>query len=324
MGLLDNIFNSFKDTIFLKEDSDLEKQVEELKRIKESGNNSYSIDKDIKLLELGIKGENEIAYELKNANLGLYVLRDVTIEHEGNKAQIDYVVISKGFTYLIECKNLIGNIYVDNKGQFQREYELGGKKVKEAIYSPYTQAIRHKEILKKRWISRNNKITVAMKEKYFDTLWYKPLVVLANSKSILNTKYAPKEIRNNTIRVDQLVEYIKKDLMSYDKDLISSQKSMLEMGNSFLEANVTEYNSIANKYNKNEKIVNKEDLIEQLKNFRKEKSKEMGVPAYYVFNDEELDKIIDVMPKTVEELKPILTPIKIKVHGENIINIVNK
>lgn len=112
--------------------------------------------------------------------------------------------------------------------------------------------------------------------------------------------------------------------MSYDKDLISSQKSMLEMGNSFLEANVTEYNSIANKYNKNEKIVNKEDLIEQLKNFRKEKSKEMGVPAYYVFNDEELDKIIDVMPKTVEELKPILTPIKIKVHGENIINIVNK
>ena len=165
MGLLDNIFNSFKDTIFLKEDSDLEKQVEELKRIKESGNNSYSIDKDIKLLELGIKGENEIAYELKNANLGLYVLRDVTIEHEGNKAQIDYVVISKGFTYLIECKNLNGNIYVDNKGQFQREYELGDKKVKEAIYSPYTQAIRHKEILKKRWISRNNKITVAMKEK---------------------------------------------------------------------------------------------------------------------------------------------------------------
>lgn len=153
---------------------------------------------------------------------------------------------------------------------------------------------------------------------------YKPLVVLANSKSILNTKYAPKEIRNNTIRVDQLVEYIKKDLMSYDKDLISSQKSMLEMGNSFLEANVTEYNSIANKYNKNEKIVNKEDLIEQLKNFRKEKSKEMGVPAYYVFNDEELDKIIEVMPKTVEELKPILIPIKIKVHGENIINIVNK
>lgn len=324
MGLLDNIFNSFKDTIFLKEDSDLEKQVEELKRIKESGNNSYSIDKDIKLLELGIKGENEIAYELKNANLGLYVLRDVTIEHEGNKAQIDYVVISKGFTYLIECKNLIGNIYVDNKGQFQREYELGDKKVKEAIYSPYTQAIRHKEILKKRWISRNNKITVAMKEKYFDTLWYKSLVVLANSKSILNTKYAPKDIRNNTIRVDQLVEYIKKDLMSYDKDLISSQKSMLEMGNSFLEANVTEYNSIANKYNKNEKTVNKENLKEQLKNFRKEKSKEMGVPAYYVFNDEELDKIIEVMPKTVKELKPILTPIKIKVHGENIINIVNK
>lgn len=324
MGLLDNIFNSFKDTVFLKEDSDLEKQVEELKQIKDSGNNSYSIDRDIKLLELGIKGENEIAYELKNANLGLYVLRDVTIEFDGNKAQIDYVVVSKGFTYLIECKNLIGNIYVDNKGQFQREYEIGGKKIKEAIYSPYTQAIRHKEILKKRWISKNNKLTVAMKEKYFDSLWYKPLVVLANSKSILNTKYAPKEIRNNTIRVDQLVEYIKKDIMSYDKDLISSQKSMLEMGNSFLEANITEYNSIANKYNKEEQKINKDELIEELKSFRKEKSKEMGVPAYYVFNDDELNKIVETMPKSTDELKTILSPIKIKVHGDNIIKIINK
>lgn len=324
MGLLDNIFNSFKDTIFLKEDSDLEKQVEELKQIKNSGNNSYSIDRDIKLLELGIKGENEIAFELKNANLGLYVLRDVTIEFDGNKAQIDYVVVSKGYTYLIECKNLIGNIYVDNKGQFQREYELGGKKIKEAIYSPYTQAIRHKDILKKRWISKNNKLTVAMKEKYFDSLWYKPLVVLANSKSILNTKYAPKEIRNNTIRVDQLVEYIKKDIMSYDKDLISSQKSMLEMGNSFLEANITEYNSIANKYNKEEQKINKDEFIEELKSFRKEKSKEMGVPAYYVFNDDELNKIVETMPKSTEELKTILSPIKIKVHGDNIIKIINK
>ena len=68
MGLLDNIFNSFKDTVFLKEDSDLEKQVKELKQIKYSGNNSYSIDRDIKLLELGIKDENEIAYDLKNAD----------------------------------------------------------------------------------------------------------------------------------------------------------------------------------------------------------------------------------------------------------------
>ena len=210
MELLDKLLNTFKDTIFLKDDSNLEKQVEELKKIKGENIDSTSIDKDIKFLEYGIKGENEIAYELKHANLGLYVLRDVTINYEDTKAQIDYIVISKGFTYLIECKNLIGNIYVDDKGQFQREYEFGNKKIKEAIYSPYTQAVRHKEILKKRWISRNSKLVVAMKEKLFDKLWYKPLVVLANSKSILNVKYAPREIKNNIVRVDQLVEYIKR------------------------------------------------------------------------------------------------------------------
>lgn len=149
MGIIDNIFKPFKDTVFLKEDSNLEKQLKELKELQKS-NNSLSLAKDIKLLEWGIKGEEAIAYELKCANLGLYVLRDITISYEDLKAQIDFVVVSKGFVYLIECKNLIGNIYVDNKGEFQREYDLGGKKIREAIYSPYTQAMRHKDILKKR------------------------------------------------------------------------------------------------------------------------------------------------------------------------------
>ena len=337
MELLDKLLNTFKDTIFLKDDSNLEKQVEELKKIKGENIDSTSIDKDIKFLEYGIKGENEIAYELKHANLGLYVLRDVTINYEDTKAQIDYIVISKGFTYLIECKNLIGNIYVDDKGQFQREYEFGNKKIKEAIYSPYTQAVRHKEILKKRWISRNSKLVVAMKEKLFDKLWYKPLVVLANSKSILNVKYAPREIKNNIVRVDQLVEYIKKDLSMYDRSLLSNQKEMLSLANSFLESHTEEYNSIANKYliqNKKENTGNKiepkneldnqNDLISELKEFRKEISKEMKIPPFYVFNDEELSKIVSQRPKNIEDLKSVLTPIKIKIHGENIIKIVNK
>ena len=64
MELLDKLLNTFKDTIFLKDDSNLEKQVEELKKIKGENIDSTSIDKDIKFLEYGIKGENEIAYEL--------------------------------------------------------------------------------------------------------------------------------------------------------------------------------------------------------------------------------------------------------------------
>ena len=252
------LFDVFRDTIFLKEDSDLEKQISELKEIRENVKDKEKIDKDIRLLELGLQGEKEIAFELKNANIGMYVLHDITLTFEDLKAQIDYVIVTKGSVYLIECKNLIGNITVDNKGQFSREFVVNGRKIKEGIYSPYTQAQRHKEIIKKRWLSKTNKLFASMREKYFDNYWYKPLVVLSNSKSILNTKYAPREIKNNTIRVDQLIDYIKNDIANYDRDLYSNKKTMEEIAQSFLEANVSEYVSIADRY-KDE--VGKEEVV---------------------------------------------------------------
>ena len=47
----------------------------------------------------------------------------------------------------------------------------------------------------------------------------------------------------------------------------------------------------------------------------------MNIPAYYVFTNEELDKLVELRPKTIEELKNanILTTIKSKTHGEEII-----
>lgn len=321
MNIIDCIFDTFKETIFLKDDSNLKKQVEELKEIQKE-NNSPNINKDIKLLELGIKGEEAISFELKNCNLGLYVLRDVTIKHNDTKAQIDYVIVSKGYIYLVECKNLIGNIYVDSNGQFQREYEYNGKKIKESIYSPYTQAIRHKEILKSKWMSKNSKLSVAIGEKYFDKLWYKPLVVIANPKSILNIKFAPKDIKSNIVKVDNLIKYIENDIKSYDKSLLSSKKVMEEMAKNWLLANVNEYHSIADKYKTNEEKVSK--LRQSLKDFRLEKARQMKVPPYYIFNDNELELIVKNNPKSEEELKKILPPIKVKCHGKEILQIIKK
>ncbi|HAB65870.1 MAG TPA: hypothetical protein DCE23_00740 [Firmicutes bacterium] len=245
------LFDVFRDTVFLKEDSSLEKQIDELKKIRDNVSDKDKIDKDIKLLELGLQGEKEIAFELKNANIGMYVLHDVTLSYEDLKAQIDYVIVTKGYTYLVECKNLLGDIIVDNQGQFMRSYEVKGKKIKEGIYSPYTQAVRHKEILKKRWLSKRNKLQIMLWEKSFENMWYKPLVVLSNSKCLLNTKYAPNDVKKNTIRVDQLVGYIKRDLERYDHDMYSSKKNMVELAESFLKDNEeVEYYDIASRYQK--------------------------------------------------------------------------
>lgn len=336
--MFENVFNPFRETAFLKEDSTMDIDLVKLKEIRDKVKNKSEIDKDIKLIELGVKGEAEIAFELKNANLGLVVLRDITLEFQGNKAQIDYVIVSKGFTYFVECKNLIGNIYIDNNGQFTREYNYNGKKIKEGIYSPYTQAVRHKEIFRNIWLNSHNSFVKLLVGSSFDNNWYKPLVVLSNSKALLYDKYAPKNIRDCTIRVDQLVSYIEKDLSNYDKDLLANKKRMYSLAQSFLDLNVTNNTSFASKYiNELESsdnatlevkaVVNdpsKDELKSKLTDYRKNKSLKMNVPAYYIFTNDEYDKIIELRPKTIEELGKIISPIKVKCHGKEIIDLISK
>lgn len=59
--------------------------------------------------------------------------------------------------------------------------------------------------------------------------------------------------------------------------------------------------------------------------FRKTKAHTKNIPAYYIFNDKELENLIKFKPKTLEELKKlkILEDIKIRLHGLEIINIIN-
>lgn len=314
------LFNKFRDTVFLKSDSDLTRQLESLKSIRDKVNNKDEIDKDIKLLEYGIKGENDIAFELKNAHLGMYVLHDVTYEIDGNKAQTDYLIFSRGYSYIIECKNLIGNITVDNNGQFYREYEYNGKKIKEGIYSPYTQALRHKDILKKVWASYHNKLNNFLYADKLDKESFIPLVVLSNPKSLLNIRYAPKEIKSHILRGDQLVSYIQKGIDKTDKMYLLNEKTLKKIAETWLERSIQNNTDITNKYLKQN---NNTSIEEKLKTFRKEKSKEKNIPAYYIFTDKELESILNTMPKSIEDLKEILTDTKIKYHGEEIIKIVN-
>lgn len=73
-----------------------------------------------------------------------------------------------------------------------------------------------------------------------------------------------------------------------------------------------------------ETTIDNDNLKTKLINFRKERSASMNIPAYYVFTNEELDKLVELKPKDISELKSILTPIKIKTHGNEIINIIKE
>lgn len=52
----------------------------------------------------------------------------------------------------------------------------------------------------------------------------------------------------------------------------------------------------------------------------------MKIPPYYVFNNDELDQLLEIRPQSVEALAKsnILPSIKNKTHGIEIINELNK
>ena len=275
------------------------KAVEELNQIQEylKEHNDKELEKKARLIQYGIDGEKNILFELKNSHFPMYVLHDVYMVNHDLSAQIDYIIITPSMVYFIECKNLIGTIMIDAMGNFTREYTYNGKRIKEGIYSPITQSQRHLDLYKSLRAKRQGTVMKFIYDKTFSNN-FKSLVVLANPKSILKSRYAPKEIKDKVIKADQLIDYIKR----HEQSAFRNQKDMIELADIFLSYHQDKEIQSIQKEN-NSVIEEKNDsLIEQLKNYRLTKAKEKNLPPYYVFNDETLNEIISIKPQTIDEL----------------------
>lgn len=332
MGLIDSAIDAFrfKDTVFYKENSDLQSKYDALKKLNEEYPNNEELLSELFIVKKGLDGENEIAYQLKKAHIGMYVLRDIKVKHEDLTAQIDYVIITPVYTYYVECKNLVGNITVTDKGDFIREFTINGKKIKKGMYSPLRQVEAQREVIRKIWESNSSAIKKFFASKNFD-YYRRVLVVAANQDTILNTNRAPKEMKYKILRADALVRQIEYDLEHRGNDeYLESKKGMEEMAQSYVDLSSKEeinyYDYYKEKYCNDVSAPINDDLKDRLIELRKNRSNEMNIPAYYVFTNEELDKLVEMRPKTIEELKNanILTTIKIKTHGEEIIKVINK
>lgn len=251
MSIIDAFFNKRIGPVFLKENSDAENFIAKMKTLSEraSGNLKNEIDEQIKLAEIGLLGEKQIIYELKNSGLDMYILHDIYLEKGDLSAQIDFLICTRQHIYAIECKNLFGDIEIDDKGNFIRRFNYGKFYKREGLYSPVTQNERHLNVLRE--VRRDAKIGsfLGLAEKVFDENFssnYKSIVVLANPKTVLNDKKAPKNIREKVIRADQLVAFIKK--MDNTREADWSDSSMLETMQYFLNCNRPNKSDYARKY----------------------------------------------------------------------------
>ena len=342
MGLIDTAIDAlrFKDTIFYKENSDLQDKYDALKKLNAEFPNNDDLLSELFITKKGLDGENEISYQLKKAHIGMYVLRDIKVKYEDLTAQIDYIVITPVYIYYIECKNLVGNITVTEKGDFIREFTINGKKIKKGMYSPLRQVEAQREVIRKIWESNSSNIKKIFASKNFDH-YRRVLVVTANHDTILNTSRAPKDINYKVLRADSLIRQIEYDLDHRgNQEYLESKKSMEETAKSYLNISINEkvdyYEYYKNKYCLNTNKINEENLNtiktnednlkDRLITLRKSRASAMNIPPYYIFTNDELDKLVEIRPKTIEELNKanILSPIKIKTHGEKIIEEINQ
>jgi len=336
---------NIKEPTFIRDECDAQAQIKKMEELKKTAPPEISkqIEQDIKILSYGISGENNVAYELKHSYMPILILRDLYLEYKDLTAQIDYVVIHTKFMLIIECKKMTGDIEVTNTGDFIRLFKNSAGKIykREGIYSPIVQNERHLELIKH--ILCNDMVSI--NEKKCKGLLHS-IIVFANPKTIVNMKYAKTDTKKSIIRCDQLITHMK-NLHDSNKDgYWFSEEGMYRAAEVLLahhKENVVDYTQ---KYGLTSQVngagevkeeqpqpvltppvsIENTAIYKELREYRLIKSREEGIKPYYIYNNNQLEQIITLMPETHEELIQIkgFADIKCNKYGDAIINIVKK
>lgn len=322
--LIENAMYSFKKQVLYKEDTTTQKELDRMKEyLKTHPNKDY--ENKVKLFEYGLAGEKQVLYELLHSGIGMYILHNVNFEYKGKSAQIDFVVITARCTYFIECKNFIGNITINSKGDFVRTYLKNNRKITEGTYNPITQSKRHLEIIKEENYDNANILYKMNFEKKFEN-FHDYIVVMANPKTIINDKYAPRNVKERLVKADQIIECLKK--LESKREPFRFEKDIKNVADAYVESNIERplLKKFIEEENKNIKDDNKEVIRAELKKYRLQKAKSLNYKPYFIFNDQTLEEILSIMPSTLDDLKKIpgFGDKKIESSGQDIINIINE
>ncbi|MBB6446730.1 NERD domain-containing protein [Bacillus benzoevorans] len=289
------------------------------------------LNNKIKLLELGLKGENRVLFELQNSFLPIHILHDVRIAHKDLKAQIDFVVLTRKFMLVIEVKNYFGNILVNEKDEFIRQVYKGNKLAfQEGFYSPIRQAERQVEVFES-YMRDMGAVTRTP---------IKSVVVFSNNRTIINTKKASEQVKKKILRADGLVGYIKQELekaspvhfldnrMKEISDYIkASHFEFIDDETDSVEMKLLE-ETISTQNESNELMIsvqtNNTDLEETLKRFRMKLATEQNVKAFHIFSNRTLEELILKQPCNLNDLQTIhgIGETKINAFGEELIGII--
>lgn len=351
MSVLMNLLGirKIKTPVFYNEFSEENENLNDLIDLKEkvkSDKRDY-IERDIELFESRIQGEKNVYLELKNSSIPMICLNNIRIQDGEYVAQLDFIVITAQFIMILETKQLNGDIYVNESGEFIRYIRDDDGEVikKEEIPSPVEQNDRHMRIV------RNMLINEGVISRVLITSG----AVIGNKDSIINRSKAPIKVKSKIFECDKLTNIIKEKINYYKNDTNIYEDKMKEIAEFFInKSNAINYDYM-NKYSlteedfmeqqpfeefedyedrevinesavtlvENVKVKTHEDLSNELKRYRMRKSREEKIKPYFIYNNEMLEEIIRLNPDNKKELIQIrgFGPVKIEKFGQDIINI---
>ncbi|HBX22178.1 MAG TPA: aldolase [Desulfotomaculum sp.] len=325
-----------KSPIFIKDFTQENQQLKDLIALNEKltdGPKKEWIERDIIYLKEGLKGEENVYYELKNSFLPILCLHDIRLEYDGYVAQFDFIVISNKFICVLETKKLSGDIIINQDGDFVRKIKNKyGKEVRrEGMYSPISQNQRHLDILRE----------ILVTEKLVKHWPLKSLVVMANPKTIISKKYCPKTIGNSIYKYDQVVNCLRKFQDDKTNEMNVFEKNMYKIAEFLIDNNEQITINYISKYGLTDSDYIKENtsfaktnhatpirkernqLYQLLKEFRLNKSREENIKAYFIFNNEQMEDMILKYPTTELELLKVngFGIKKVEKYGKDILSI---
>jgi hypothetical protein len=172
------------------------------------------IDREIKNIRAGVRGERDAAYEIdfhfaKHPNR--VVVHDLRLEVEGRVAQIDHLIIDRYLTiWVCESKHFAEGVGVNEHGEWVRFF--GGRPA--GIPSPIDQNRRHiavlQEVFDRKLVDPKKRIGVTIKPRF------KSLILVSNNARISRprTKAAAAAVDglDSVIKVEKLASIVAKDL----------------------------------------------------------------------------------------------------------------
>lgn len=265
------------------------------------------------LMEYGLKGEEKVYYQIKSSRNEFLCGYNIRIKQENKKIQFDFIIVSKKCILIIEVKNLLGNLHIDDKGNFIRSIYKKDKIDISGMDNPIIQLEDHIYYFKK-FLMENN----IDKE----VIGY---LVMANDKMVITNNYGYK----NIIKHDELPKIIEKELMN-EQITIEEHK----IADLILE-NDKQYNyymlSIIKDNIKNQyipKFINPIDreLYVKLLELRKSIAYKYNIPFCNVFNNIEAERLIEIKPINKEQFLTVkgFKEKKYEMFGEEIIKIFKK